>query len=74
VAGERSPLSATGFPCSNGRRRSVPGAALRLTRMDIQPSGVADAVEAYGDTAVPGLAETEGSAVRCCWSTGTRGI
>ncbi|HEX4661975.1 MAG TPA: hypothetical protein VH307_31650 [Streptosporangiaceae bacterium] len=37
-----------------------PGAALRLTRMDIQPSGVADAVEAYGDTAVPGLAETEG--------------
>jgi hypothetical protein len=28
--------------------------------MDIQPSGVADAVEAYGDTAVPELAETEG--------------
>jgi hypothetical protein len=27
-----------------------PGAALRLTRTDIRPSGVADAVEAYGDT------------------------
>lgn len=36
-----------------------PGAALRLTRMDIRPSGVADAVQAYGDTAVLGLAETE---------------
>ena len=36
------------------------GAGLRLTRMDIDPSQVEDAVEGYGDTAVPWLAETEG--------------
>jgi hypothetical protein len=36
------------------------GAALRLTRMDIEPSRVEDAVEAYGASAVPWLAETEG--------------
>jgi hypothetical protein len=37
-----------------------PGAGLRLTWMDVEPSRVEDAVEAYGDTAVPGLAETPG--------------
>lgn len=36
------------------------GAGLRLTRMDIEPSRVDDEVEAYGDTVVPWLAETEG--------------
>jgi hypothetical protein len=36
------------------------GAGLRLTRMDIEPSQAEDAVEAYGDTAVPMLADTEG--------------
>ena len=36
------------------------GAGLRLTRMDIEPSQVEDAVETYGDTAVPMLADTEG--------------
>jgi hypothetical protein len=36
------------------------GAGLRLERMDIEPGGVADVVEAYGDTAVPQLAGTEG--------------
>lgn len=36
------------------------GAGLRLTRMDVEPSQVEDAVEGYGDTAVPWLAETEG--------------
>ena len=36
------------------------GAGLRLTRMDIEPSGVEDAVESYGDTVVPQVAETEG--------------
>jgi len=36
------------------------GAGLRLTRMDIEPSQVEDAVEVYGDTAVPMLADTEG--------------
>ena len=36
------------------------GAGLRLTRMDFQPAAVEDAVEAYGDTTVPWLAETDG--------------
>jgi hypothetical protein len=36
------------------------GAGLRLTRMDIEPSRVEDAVEAYGDTAVPWLADSAG--------------
>ena len=35
-------------------------AGLRLTRMDVEPSRVEDAVEAYGDTAVPWLADTAG--------------
>ena len=37
-----------------------PRAGLRLTWIDIEPSKADDAVEAYGDTVVPGLAETEG--------------
>jgi hypothetical protein len=36
------------------------GAGLRLTRMDIEPSRVEDAVEAYGDSAVPWLADSAG--------------
>jgi heme-degrading monooxygenase HmoA len=36
------------------------GAGLRLTRMDVAPSQVEDAVEGYGDTAVPWLAESQG--------------
>jgi hypothetical protein len=36
------------------------GAGLRLTRMDYEPAALEDAVEEYGDTAVPWLAETEG--------------
>lgn len=36
------------------------GAGLRLTRMDLEPASVEDAVEAYGDTAVPWLADTRG--------------
>jgi hypothetical protein len=35
-------------------------AGLRLTRMDVEPSRVEDGVEAYGDTVVPWLADTEG--------------
>lgn len=35
-------------------------AALRLIRMDIEPSKVEDAVESYGDIVVSRLAETEG--------------
>ncbi len=38
----------------------IAGAGLRLTRMDVAPSEVEDAVEIYGDTAVAQLAETEG--------------
>lgn len=51
-------------------RRAVPlferegpvraGAGVRLTRMDVEPSGVDDAVEVFGDTAVPWLADTDG--------------
>jgi hypothetical protein len=37
-----------------------PGTGLRLTWMDIEPSKAEDAVEVYGDTVVPGLADTEG--------------
>jgi len=36
------------------------GAGLRLTRMDVEPSQVEDAVEGYGDTAMPWLAESSG--------------
>jgi heme-degrading monooxygenase HmoA len=36
------------------------GAGVLLTRMDVQPPAVADAVEEFGDTAVPSLAETGG--------------
>jgi quinol monooxygenase YgiN len=35
-------------------------AGVRLTRMDVEPTAVDDAVEVFGDTAVPWLAETEG--------------
>jgi hypothetical protein len=37
-----------------------PRARLRLTRVEIDPSQADDAVEVYGDTVVPALAETEG--------------
>jgi Mn2+/Fe2+ NRAMP family transporter len=36
------------------------GAAVQLTRLDMQPSAIADAVEVFGDTVVPWLAETDG--------------
>jgi hypothetical protein len=35
-------------------------AGVRLTRMDVEPSGVDDAVEVFGGTAVPWLAATDG--------------
>jgi hypothetical protein len=37
-----------------------PRAGLRLTRIETEPPKADDAVEAYGDTVVPALAETEG--------------
>ena len=36
------------------------GAGLRLTRMDFEPAAVEEAVEAFGDTAIPWLADTDG--------------
>ncbi|HTP16304.1 MAG TPA: hypothetical protein VMK13_10760 [Streptosporangiaceae bacterium] len=36
------------------------GEGVRLTRMEVEPSAVDDAIEAFGDTAVPWLAETPG--------------
>ena len=36
------------------------GQAVRLTRMQVEPAGVADVVHVYGDTAVPRLADTPG--------------
>jgi hypothetical protein len=49
------------------------GAGLRLTRMDVEASRVEDAVEGYGDTAVPWLAETagfRGALLLVDWDTG----
>ena len=49
------------------------GAGVRLTRMDVAPSEVEDAVEIYGDTAVAQLAETEGfcaALLMVDWATG----
>lgn len=37
-----------------------PGAEFRLTWIEIEPSKADDAVEAYGDTVVPALSDTEG--------------
>jgi hypothetical protein len=36
------------------------GECVRLTRMDVLPSAVEDAVEVFGDTVVPRLADTDG--------------
>jgi hypothetical protein len=43
-------------------RKAPPGTgtALRLTRMDVEPSRVEDVVEVYGDTVVPWFADAEG--------------
>ncbi len=40
--------------------RLWPGAAMRLSRMDIHPSSVQEGIDVYGDTAVPWLADTDG--------------
>ena len=49
------------------------GEGVRVTRMDVAPSAVEDTIEVIGDTAVPRLADTEGSAARCSSSTGPQG-
>jgi len=36
------------------------GEGVRLTRIEVKPSAVADVIEAFGDSAVPNLAETAG--------------
>ena len=40
--------------------RLFPGAGVRLNRMNVEPARFLDAVEAYSDTAVARLAETDG--------------
>ena len=50
-------------PVFEGEARLSGGAGLRLTRMDIEPSRTDDLIQAYGDSAVPLLAETLGF---CC--------
>ena len=49
-------------------------AGLRLTRMDMDPPRIEDTVECFGATVVPRLADAEGSAARCCWSTATPAV
>jgi hypothetical protein len=51
-----------------------PRAGLRLTWMDIVPSRVEDAVEAYGDTVVPGWRRPRVLSVRCCSPGGAGGV
>jgi hypothetical protein len=56
-------------------RKAPPGTgtALRLTRMDVEPSRVEDVVEVYGDTVVPWFADAEGfcsSLLLVDWDTG----
>jgi quinol monooxygenase YgiN len=41
-------------------RPMIPGAGVRLTRMDVAPSSVDDAIEVFGDTETPWLAEEAG--------------
>ena len=36
------------------------GQGVRLTRIEVKPSAAADVIEAFGDSAVPDLAETPG--------------
>ena len=36
------------------------GEGVRLTRIEVKPSAVADVIEAFGDSAVPDLAEAAG--------------
>ena len=54
------PLRAEDYQVAVFERERPPGEAVQLTRMAVKPTGVADVVEVYGDTAVPWLADTPG--------------
>jgi len=54
------PLKAEDYQVAVFEREGPPGEAVRLTRMEVKPAGVADVVDVYGDTAVPWLAGTPG--------------
>ena len=50
------PVKAEDYQVTFFEREGPPGEAVRLTRMDVKPAGVADVIDVYGDTAVPWLA------------------
>src|ERR1700757_4237555 len=54
------PVKAEDYQVTVFEREGPPGKAVRLTRMQVEPAGVADMVHVYGDTAVPLLADTPG--------------
>ena len=54
------PVRAEDYQVAVFEREGPPGEAVRLTRIQVKPTGVADVVHVYGDTAVPWLAGTPG--------------
>src|SRR5512142_3190320 len=52
------PVRAEDYQVAVFEREGPPGEAVQLTRMEVKPTGVADVVDVYGDTAVPWLAGT----------------
>jgi hypothetical protein len=54
------PVRAEDYQVAVFEREGPPGEAVRLTRIEVKPTGVADVVEVYGDTAVPSLAGAPG--------------
>ena len=50
------PVKAEDYQVAVFEREGPPGEAVRLTRMEVKPAGVADVIDVYGDTAVPWLA------------------
>ena len=49
------------------------GEGVRLTRIEVKPSAVADVIEAFGGSVVPGWRKPPDSAARCCSPTRPRG-
>jgi hypothetical protein len=54
------PVKAEDYQVTVFEREGPPEEAVRLTRIEVKPAGVADVVDVYGDTAVPWLADTPG--------------
>ena len=54
------PVKAEDYQVTVFEREGPPGEAVRLTRIQVKPAGVADVADVYGDTAVPRLADTPG--------------